>query len=95
METTGDVFPNADSVSYEASPVAEVEIEDVQYRVDAGLGSAVAISRREAGAFTWAPVAQGKWDGVRLRVKSLGHPVTAALERALMLAMAQLKESYE
>src|SRR5579871_3596828 len=64
---------DGDSISYDAAPVAEVELDGVEYRVDAGLGSLVAISRREAGTSSWAPVAQARWDGVRLRAKSLGH----------------------
>ena len=84
-ETTDSQVPAGESVSYEGAPVAEVQIDDLEYRVDAGLGAVVAISRREAGSSTWAPIAQGRWDGVRLRAKSLGHPVTSALERALSL----------
>jgi hypothetical protein len=83
-----------DSVSYEAAPVAEVEIDGLEYRVDAGLGSVVAISRREAGTSSWAPVAQARWDGVRLRAKSLEHPVVATLERALARAMANREGSW-
>ena len=86
IETTEPKVPDEDSVSYEGAPVAEVRIGDLEYRVDAGLGSIVAISQREAGASTWVPVAQGRWDGVRLRAKALEHAVTSALERALSLA---------
>ncbi|HEX4336820.1 MAG TPA: hypothetical protein VH062_12965 [Polyangiaceae bacterium] len=83
---------DGDSVSYEGAPVAEVQVEDLEYRVDAGLGSIVAISRRVAGTSTWAPVAQGKWDGVRLRAKALDHPIVSSLERALVQAMADRDE---
>ena len=86
IESTDPQVPAGESVSYEGAPVAEVQVGDLEYRVDAGLGVAVAISRREAGSSTWVPVAQGRWDGVRLRAKSLEHPVTSALERALVLA---------
>lgn len=82
------------SISYEAAPVAEVEIEGLEYRIDAGLGSVVAISRREAGTSSWVPVAQARWDGVRLRAKSLGHPIVSTLERALALAMANREGSW-
>lgn len=85
IETTDSQVPGGESVSYEAAPVAEVQVGELEYRVDAGLGTAVAISRREAGASVWAPIAQGRWDGVRLRAKALEHPVTSALERALSL----------
>jgi hypothetical protein len=85
---------DGDSISYEAAPVAEAEIDGLEYRVDAGLGSIVAISRREAGTSTWSPVAQARWDGVRLRAKALGHPVVATLERALSQAMANREGSW-
>ena len=84
---------DGDSISYDAAPVAEVEIDGLEYRVDAGLGALVAISQREAGTSSWAPVAQARWDGVRLRAKSLGHPVVATLERALSRAMADREGS--
>jgi hypothetical protein len=86
MEIIDSKAPDEDSISYEAAPVAEVQIGDLEYRVDAGLGSVVAISRREAGTSAWVPIAQGRWDGVRLRAKALEHPVTASLERALSVA---------
>ena len=85
IETTDPQVPDGESVSYDGAPVAEIRVGDLEYRVDAGLGAVVAISRREAGASTWVPVAQGRWDGVRLRAKALEHSVTSALERALML----------
>ncbi len=84
---------DSDSVSYEAAPVAEAQVEDLEYRVDAGLGSIVAISSRPAGTSGWVPIAQGRWDGVRLRAKALGHPVVSSLERALAEAMRAQQES--
>ena len=86
IEINDSQVPADDSVSYDAAPVAEAQVGDLEYRVDAGLGAIVAISRREAGASAWTPIAQGRWDGVRLRARALEHPVTAALEHALLLA---------
>jgi len=88
MNLNDSAAPDGDSISYEGSPVAEVEVEGIEYRVDAGLGSIVAISRRDVGASAWLPIAQGRWDGVRLKAKSLEHPVVASLERALAQARA-------
>ncbi|HVW29417.1 MAG TPA: hypothetical protein VHC69_28825 [Polyangiaceae bacterium] len=85
---------DADSVSYDAAPVAEIEVDGLEYRVDVGLGSAVAISQREVGASRWVPVAQARWDGVRLRAKTLGHPIVASLERALAQAAANREGSW-
>lgn len=83
---------DADTVSYEAAPLAEVQVDELEYRIDPGLGSFVAISQREVGTSTWTPVAQGRWDGVRLKAKPLGYPITTALERAIALAMKQRAE---
>jgi hypothetical protein len=82
----------AGSVNYDDVPIAQEEIEGTDYRIDAGLGSAVAISRRESGSWRWAFVAEGRWDGVRLRAKGLGHPVVAPLERALARVMSERQE---
>jgi hypothetical protein len=87
MKNAEPVPLDADTVSYDSPPVAEVQVDELEYRVDAGLGSIVAISHRVAGTSTWAPITQGKWDGVRLRAKALEHPVVALLERALSQAM--------
>src|SRR5207244_10645033 len=92
MEIPQDQPLSADMVSYESAPVAEVQIDDMEYRVDTGLGSVVAISRRAAGASSWVPIAQGRWDGVRLRARALEHAVTAPLERALARAMAEQRD---
>jgi hypothetical protein len=86
VESTDSQVPSDESVSYDAAPVAEAQVGDLEYRIDAGLGAIVAISRREAGSSAWAPIAQGRWDGVRLRARALEHPVAQALERALMLS---------
>jgi hypothetical protein len=92
MDVPQEVPLDADTVSYEAPPFAEVQVDDLEYRVDPGLGSVVAISRREVGTSTWTPVAQGRWDGVRLKAKALGYPVTTALERAIAAAMKRRAE---
>ncbi len=94
MKVEDSTALDGDSVSYEAAPVAEVEVNGLEYRVDAGLGSVVAISQREAGTSTWVPVAQARWDGSRLRAKALGHPVVQSLERALVQAMADREAGY-
>lgn len=84
-----------DAVNYDDAPVAELELEGYQYRVDPGRGSAVAISKREAGQWAWTTVSEGRWDGSRLRAKGLGHPVVAQLECALAQAMRQFRDRYE
>jgi hypothetical protein len=85
---------DADAVSYDAAPLVEIQVGEVDYRVDTGLGAVVAISQRDTGTSTWSPVAQGRWDGVRLKAKTLGHPVKSALERAIALAMKDREEGF-
>jgi hypothetical protein len=74
------------SVDYDAPAVAEAELDEVQYRLDAGFRGAIAVSSRAAGTWSWSLLAEGKWDGVRLKVKSLERPVVSALESALRAA---------
>jgi hypothetical protein len=51
--------------------------------VDAGYRGAIAVSERAVGAWSWALVAEGKWDGIRLKAKALDRSVVLALEKAL------------
>ena len=90
MESTS-VSGLSGPVSYEEAPIALVDTDGedgsvVSYRVDLGRGSAVAVSSRAEGTWVWTAVSEGRWDGVRLRVKGLDRQVVAALERALLLA---------
>jgi hypothetical protein len=76
------------TVSYESPPVAELEVDGVDYRVDPGRNSAIAVSQREVGSYVWNFVVEGNWDGVRLKAKGLPHSVVSLLERALKSASA-------
>jgi hypothetical protein len=76
----------AGAVSFDEAPIVQVESEGTEYRVDAGRGSSVAISVREVGRWTWAPLLEGRWDGVRLKAKGLARPVVVALEAGLLHA---------
>jgi hypothetical protein len=80
---------SADSVSYEEPPLAELEVDGVEYRLDPGRGSSVAVSRREPGTWDWTPVTEGRWDGSRLRAKGLDHEIVTALANALGAAMRE------
>lgn len=71
------------SVSYDEAPIAELSHAGVQYRVDVGHGSAVAISQREEGQWSWRPLIEGRWDGKRLRASSLDFELREALGRCL------------
>ena len=73
-------------VDYDHAPAAEVEVNEIQYRLDAGFRGAIAVSSRNAGTWAWGVVGEGKWDGVRLKVKSLERSVVEVLEKALRSA---------
>jgi hypothetical protein len=74
------------AIDYDFPPVAELELGDTQYRVDVGARSAIAVSGRTVGTWSWALQAEGSWDGVRLKAKGLDRLVVAALEKALRAA---------
>lgn len=76
-------------VDYDFPPVAELELEGTTYRADAGFRGAVAISERTSGSWSWVLVAQGRWDGVRLKASALERSVVVALERALRAASTE------
>ncbi len=71
------------SVSYDEAPIAELSMAGVEYRVDVGHGSAVAISRRDEGQWSWQPLTEARWDGSRLRSNALDHELREALARCL------------
>lgn len=93
METTQNSQVTAASVNYDDSPIVQLEVEGVDYRVDTGLGSAVAVSKRVEGTWQWTPVTEGRWDGRRLKAKELDGAVITALSQALAQAMKDLEES--
>jgi len=87
MEFAEDRGVNSGSVNYDDTPIVQAQTELGDYRIDTGLGSAVAISRREPGTWDWTLVSEGKWDGSRLRAKGLDYPVLTLLAQALSEAM--------
>ena len=82
--TSGETADSA--VDYDFAPIAEVEVNDTQYRVDAGFRGAVAISAKSSGSWSWAVVAEGRWDGLSLKAKALDRTIVMELERALRAA---------
>lgn len=83
---------SADTVNYEEEPIVALEVEGVDYRIDTGHGSALAVSQRQPGSWDWTPVVEGRWDGSRLRAKGLRFEVVAALAQALAGAMRERQE---
>ena len=92
MESSASSENPGSSVNYDESPIAQEQIDGVDYRVDVGRGSAVAVSRRSEGTWAWEYVAEGKWDGTRLRVKGLEYGVISSLATALSAVMKQQSE---
>jgi hypothetical protein len=86
LKTQAESADKEPSIDYDFPPVAELEVEGAHYRVDAGLGADVAVSRRAQGSWTWEQLAQGRWDGVRLKAKPLDRLLVDALEKALRTA---------
>lgn len=83
---------SAVEVNYEEAAIVTLEVDGLEYRIDAGQGSAVAISQRQQGSWDWTPVTEGRWDGSRLRAKCLSHVVNTALAKALSAAMGEREE---
>jgi len=83
---------SSDGVNYEEAPFVALELEGIEYRVDTGHGSAVAISQRPLGTWNWTPTTEGRWDGSRLRAKCLTHDVNSALAEALSARMRDCDE---
>jgi hypothetical protein len=79
----------ADSVNYDDVPLAELALSGVDYRMDAGHGSILAISQRATGSWDWAFLSEARWDGSRLRAKGLGFELSSALASALQQAMTE------
>jgi hypothetical protein len=93
METTKDSHVSSASVNYDDTPIVQLEVTGIEYRVDTGLGSAVAVSQRAEGTWAWTPVMEGRWDGRRLKARDLDFTVVTALSEALARAMKDLEES--
>ncbi len=83
---------SADQVNYEEAPIVTLDVDGIEYRIDTGHGSAVAISQRQRGTWDWTPVTEGRWDGSRLHAKCLDHQVNMALAEALSAAMREREE---
>ena len=72
------------SVNYESEPVLQLQLEEVDYRLDVGMqGTAISVSQRAAGSWDWSFVGQAKWDNIMFRCKALPRPVCEALGKAL------------
>jgi hypothetical protein len=78
-------------VNYDSGALVEVEIEGAEYRLDAGKqGTALCISIREPGTWSWQFLAEARWDGRDLRTRALERRIVQQLSSALAQAIARL-----
>jgi hypothetical protein len=87
VSQTSERSASSSNVNFDEAPIVQAEIDGVDYRVDTGMGSTVAISTRPEGTWLWTVLTEAKWDGLRLRTKALDHAAVSVLERALSNAM--------
>lgn len=75
------------TVNYEESPLIELEIEGTDYRLDAGrAGTALCISTRPSGSWSWVFRGEARWQAKVLRCKAFDRDVLTELSRALAAA---------
>lgn len=78
------------AVNYDSDPVLEIEIEGLDYRIDAGKqGTALCISSRPPGAWDWEFLGEAQWDPAGLRCKALPRALREQLSRALRAALEE------
>lgn len=77
-------------VNYDSDPILQLEIEGLDYRIDAGKqGTALCVSTRPVGAWDWEYIAEAQWDAMGLRCKALARPLREHLTRALRTALEE------
>lgn len=78
-----------EAVNYEESPLIELEIEGTDYRLDAGrAGTALCISTRPSGSWSWVFRGEARWQAKVLRCKAFDRTVLMELSSALAAAAA-------
>jgi hypothetical protein len=71
-------------VNYEESALLELEIEGTDYRLDVGrAGTALCISTRPSGSWSWVFRGEAKWQNGVLRCKAFDRSVLSQLSTAL------------
>lgn len=71
-------------VNYEEAAVLELEIDGTDYRLDVGrAGTALCISTRPSGSWSWNFRGEARWQNGVLRCKSFDRDVLSQLSAAL------------
>jgi hypothetical protein len=76
------------TVNYDEGALVELEIEGTEYRVDSGKqGTALCVSSRNAGTWSWELVGEARWDGRALRIQCIERRVVERLSQELAQAI--------
>lgn len=80
---------DSDAVNYDSDALLEIELDGVEYRLDAGKqGTALCISTRIPGSWDWTYLGEAKWDAFSIRCPGLERKTREQLAQALKAAMA-------
>jgi hypothetical protein len=85
-----DVAEDGDSpVNFDEAALVELEIDGTDYRLDAGrAGTALCISTRRSGTWTWSFRGEARWQANVLKCKAFDRSVLLPLGKALAEAAA-------
>jgi hypothetical protein len=71
-------------VNYEEAALLELELDGTEYRLDVGrAGTALCISTRPSGSWSWVFRSEARWQAGALRCKAFDRPVLSRLATAL------------
>lgn len=72
------------AVNYDEPALVEVELDEVDYRLDSGrAGTALCISTRPSGTYSWTFRGEARWQTNVLRCKAFDRTVLTRLSQAL------------
>jgi len=85
----GDEAAGESPVNYEEAALLELELDGTDYRLDVGrAGTALCISTRSSGSWSWAFRGEARWQLNTLRCKAFDRGVLTRLSSALAEAAA-------
>jgi hypothetical protein len=71
-------------VNYDEAALLELELDGTEYRLDVGrAGTALCISTRLSGSWSWVFRSEARWQAGTLRCKAFDRPVLSRLSTAL------------